>query len=301
MNRFAKIGQRLFNAPLMLRPEKIEVLVAALADRMGIMKLHDINGTSLGVVELKQMADAALDEPRREESGYYQVDDIAIIKVDGTLVHKLGGVDPWSGMVGFDQIKLMVARARAAKDVNAILVDQDSGGGEVSGCFDTAKYIYEGSARFGGKPIYAFANEMSCSASYALSAACDRIATPETGIVGSIGVWLALTDLTKALDDNGIKVTIIRAGERKARGGPYEVADDATIEKFQALADETRSIFANHIAKFRNVPIKGVLQQEGDWYTSGDALDRNLVDGIASEDQLMAIVAEAAAQYRRSQ
>ena len=56
MMDFPLIGQRLFNTPLMLRPEKCEIVVAALLDHFGVAKLTRIDGTSLGVIELRQNA-----------------------------------------------------------------------------------------------------------------------------------------------------------------------------------------------------------------------------------------------------
>src|SRR5690606_18343757 len=105
MSKFARVASRLFNAPLMLRPEKAEMLCAALVDRLGIAKLDRIDGTSLGASQLRQMAWDDWGETKPKEAGdMYEVRrGVATVSVNGTLVHKLGGVEPWSGMVGYDQ------------------------------------------------------------------------------------------------------------------------------------------------------------------------------------------------------
>lgn len=300
MRKFSRLAQRLFNAPLMLRPEKAEMLCAALVDRLGIANLDRLDGTSMGVLELRQQAGDATVAPRRDEKGFYVSGDIAIVPVDGTLVHKLGGVDPYSGMVGFDQILTMVRAARADDTINGIMVDQDSPGGETAGCFEAAKEIYQGSARFGGKPILAFANEMSCSAAYCLAAACDHVATTETGVVGSIGVWTMLVDMTKALDKDGVQVRMIRAGDRKARGGPYEAADEETVSKIQGWVDDTREMFVNAIATFREIDRDMVDAQQGDWFAGSEALKQKLVDVIDTPSAILDQLRVAAAHYRAS-
>lgn len=297
MSKFARIAGRLFNAPLMLRPEKAEMLCAALVDRMGITKLDTIDGRSLEASQLRQKAsDWMDDEPVSAARRQYTIQQrVARIPIDGTLVHKLGGVSPWSGMVGYDCLEKVIADALANKEVGAILLDIDSPGGEVAGCFDFARKLRAMTVAGGGeKPIVAFANEMACSAAYAIACACDAVMTTETGIVGSIGVWTMQVDMTKGLSKNGIEVTMIRAGDRKARGGPYETPDDQTFAKLQGWVDDTWRIFAEHVAECRAITADAVRSLEGDWYVGRDALDIGLIDAVDNPDRIFEEVAKLA-------
>jgi len=296
MTKFARVAGRLFNAPLMLRPEKAEMLVAALVDRLGIAQLDRIDGTTLAAAQLRQQAsDWIDDEPASPARRQYTVESrVARVPIDGTLVHKLGGVSPWSGMVGYDCLERVIADAQDNKEVGAILLDMDSPGGEVAGCFEFAKKLRTMGKSGGGKPIVAFANEMACSATYAIAASCDAVMTTQTGITGSIGVWTMLVDMTKGLSKTGIEVTMIRAGERKARGGPYEPADKETFAKLQAWVDETWDIFAAHVAASRPISKEAVLRLEGDWFTGSDALDLGLVDAVDTPEAIFEAVANLA-------
>lgn len=297
MSKFARIAGRLFNAPLMLRPEKAEMLVAALVDRMGIAKLDTIDGRSLEASQLRQKASDWMEDeaPTAARRQYTVQQRVARIPIDGTLVHKLGGVSPWSGMVGYDCLEKVIADALANSEVGAVLLDIDSPGGEVSGCFDFARKLRGMTVAGGGeKPIVAFANEMACSAAYAIACACDAVMTTETGIVGSIGVWTMQVDMTKGLSKNGVEVTMIRAGERKARGGPYETPDAATFDKLQGWVDDTWQIFAEHVAECRGESADDVLALEGDWFTGPEALEMNLVDVVDSPDAIFEAVAAQA-------
>jgi capsid assembly protease len=297
VSKFAHVAGRLFNAPLMLRPEKAEMLCAALVDRLGIAKLDTIDGRSLGAAQMRQMAmddDWGWAKPKTARDMYDVRRRVATIGINGSLVHKLGGVEPYCGMVGYDCIERIVADAQANEDVGAILLDIDSPGGEVAGCFDFARKLRGMGASVGGKPIVAFANEMACSAAYAIACACDAVMTTETGIVGSIGVWTMQVDMTKGLSKNGVEVTMIRAGERKARGGPYEVADDETFSKLQGWVDETWDIFCAHVGECRGEDPADVKALEGDWFTGRDALEMNLVDAVDSPDAIFEAVATMA-------
>lgn len=294
MSKFARISSRLFNSPLMLRPEKAEMLCAALVDRLGIAKLDRIDGTTLAASQLRQMAmddDYYFSKPKTARDMYVVERRVARVSIDGTLVHKLGGVEPYSGMIGYDCLDRIITDAIENKEVGAILLDIDSPGGEVAGCFDFARKLRSMSARGGGKPIVAFANEMACSAAYAIASNCDAIATTRTGIIGSIGVWTMLVDLTKGLSTNGIEVTMIRAGDRKARGGPYEHADDETVTKLQDWVEETWDIFAGIVSETRPGSKQDILDLEGDWFTGSDALALGLVDHVDSPEAIFEVVA----------
>lgn len=296
MSKFARVAGRLFNAPLMLRPEKAEMLCAALVDRLGIAKLDRIDGPSLEAAQLRQLAGEWSEEgdysPARRQ---YTIEQrVARIAVDGTLVHKLGGVAPWSGMVGYDALDRIIMDAQNNREVGAILLDIDSPGGEVSGCFEFARKLRAINASAGGKPIVAFANEMACSAAYAIASSCDAVMTTQTGMVGAIGVWTMVVDMTKGFTRNGIEATIVRAGERKARGGPYEPADQATFDKLQGWVDETWGIFAEHVAAGRPISKQAVLALEGDWFTGNSALDLGLVDAVDTPEAIFSAVAALA-------
>lgn len=275
------IGQNLFNVPLMLRPEKCEIVAAALLDHLGIAKLNRIDGTTMGVVELRQEASLATADGRDNRRYYQVIDGVAIIPVQGSLAQRVRGLDPYSGMVGYNQIEAKLEMAQDDEHVRAILFDIDSPGGQVAGCFDLARKIASYAKRNGGpKPIVGAANEQACSAGYAILSACDEIYMPETGVVGSIGVWTLLVDMTRNLDREGIEITMVRAGDRKARGAYFEKADKETVTKLMNWVEATRDQFVELVARNRSLPVAEVRAQEGDWFHGEEALTRGLIDGF---------------------
>ena len=284
MRDFGRLGARMFNVPLMIEPAKAEMVCAALMEHMGISRFSRLDGVTLGAIDLKQRAEDSLSEERPQTRFYQLQDGVAIIPIEGTLVQKQSGLDPWSGMTGYNQVLRKLREARSDPAVRGILLSIDSPGGEVAKCFEAADEIFSGSARNGGKPVWSYCNEMMCSAAYALGGCADRVFMPNTGVIGSVGVWTMLVNMTKALDKDGIAVSLRRAGERKARGGAYEAWDQQTLDKIDAWIDQTWRIFANIVAQARpQMTFKNVLELEGDWFTGIDALPTGLVDGIGSE------------------
>lgn len=279
-----RLATRVFNTPLMIEPTKAEIISAALQQRLGIAEFERINGTTLGAAEMQALAGDARREYGENYKPYHMDGRIAVVPVDGTLVHKYGWLDPMSGMTGYDGIAKKLRAAMKDDDVKAIWLDIDSPGGEVSGCFTLVEEIAMCTESEGGKPIWGFVNEQACSAAYAIASVCDRVYGPMEAMVGSIGCYTLHVDFTKKLDKDGLKVTMIRAGERKAIGaGGIESLDKAQVEKLQAWVDRTRQRFAELVAMGRGIPVKDVLATEGDWFDGRDAVALKLMDGVMSE------------------
>lgn len=67
------------------------------------------------------------DNSERTRQKSYRVErGIAVLPVTGTLVHKLGYINPVSGMSGYDGIAKRLQQAISDPDVKGILLDIDS-------------------------------------------------------------------------------------------------------------------------------------------------------------------------------
>jgi ClpP class serine protease len=288
MTDYARIASRLFNAPLMIRPEKAEMLVAVLAERLGIARLDRMDGSAMTAVEMNAMAAAGRSGPSADDRTYELIGGVAMIPIEGTLVHKSGWIGSYSGMTGYDGIAAQFREAMDDSAVKAIWLDFDSPGGEAAGCFDLVDEIFASNKASGGKPVWSFVNEQACSAAYALASAGDKVFMPRTGIAGSIGVYVLFIDQTDALGKEGLKVEFIRSGENKARESGLEPLTDARRAKLQAMVDADRLLFARTVARNRAISIKSVMDTEADWYAADDALAVGLIDGVLSQVEAFA-------------
>ncbi|KPL67417.1 hypothetical protein SZ64_04435 [Erythrobacter sp. SG61-1L] len=277
------LSQRVFNVPLMITEHKAEVIIAALHQRLGVGSFERLDATTLGATDMVALAGDA----RRDYDNWkpYHADDgIAVIPVSGTLVHKFGWLDPTSGMTGYDGIARKFRAALADSEIRAIWFDIDSPGGEVAGCFALCEEIARATQSEGGtKPIWAFINEQATSAAYAVASVCDRVYGPRTMITGSISSYIMFTDFSKALDKNGMDVSVIRGAPRKGRMTGAEPLDNKARAKLQSMVDETHDIFCSLVAMGRNLSFDQVDGLEGDLFSGSDALELGLVDGVMSE------------------
>ncbi|MGV8865552.1 MAG: S49 family peptidase [Janthinobacterium svalbardensis] len=276
--KFEFLAQRLFNTPLAIAPGKAEVIMAALADRLGISQIARLNPAPL----MMEDDDVVYSSPGRNgRAGYEVVAGVAIIEVYGTLVQKLGSLRPWSGMTGYDGIRQNFLMALSDPDVKAIMLDIDSPGGEVAGCFDLVDAIYR--AR-GKKPIWSILNECAYSAAYAIASAADRITVPRTGGVGSIGVIWMHMDWSKALTGAGFKVTFITYGESKADGHPEIPLSPEALARFQGDIDTMGELFVTTVARNRNISAKVVRDTQAATYLGAAGVSQALADDVLAPD-----------------
>lgn len=299
------VSRQLFNQPVFVTEDWASVILSAARSELNINLISRTDGVEIDRMGMERLARAARADVDVREDQRYRGDvnevtnGIAVIPIEGTLT-KSWGLDPYSGFTGYDGIKAKLIAAMEDNDVEAIMLDIDSPGGAVAGCFDLVDLIYA-LREENQKPIAAIANEMACSAAYAIySAATPGFRfVPRTGEIGSIGVLMMHTDVQKALQMEGIEVRIFRAGKWKAEGNGYEDMAKETADRIQATLDEMRDLFVNTVARNLarpgddvNALKKTVRETEGLTYIGRHARDIGLADEVGSEDQLWARLLE---------
>lgn len=294
--RFGHLAQRLFNQPLAIHPKKAEIVMAALAERLGIVSISNATRLPADGFFYDDDDDFGFGAagPTIVDPGYDLVDGLAIIQVSGTLVQKLGSIRPYSGMTGYDGIREAFGAALDDDQVLGIVLQIDSGGGEVAGCFDLVDDIY---AARGVKPISAILDENAFSAAYAIASAADpgRIYVPRTGGTGSIGVICMHVDWSTALDKAGLKVTFVHYGERKTDGHPEIPLSPEALAAFQADIDAMGDLFVATVARNRSLDASAVRGFEAGTFQGQAGVAAGLADKVmAPAAALQAALAELA-------
>jgi signal peptide peptidase SppA len=220
------------------------------------------------------------------------VDGIAVIEIAGTLVHRGAWIGQSSGLTSYEGIAAQLQAAVADPGVRGIALDIDSFGGEVAGAFDLADRIRAARAQ---KPVHAFVAEHALSAGYVLASQADQIILPRTGAVGSIGVVALHTDMSGALDQKGIAVTLIHAGAHKIDANPYQPLPEAVHDQMQRELEVVRFLFAETVAAGRGDRLTNAaaLATEAAVFRGTDAIAAGLADELA--DPVTAFRAFAAA------
>ena len=285
-----------FNQLIALEPAYARVFYSVLASEMGVGRLIDgVSGDVLDAEDMRQEASlyrsshASSDEIARRRP-YQVVDGIAIVPVSGTLTHKLGGMQPYSGMTGYDGILSRIGFAiNQDPEVRGVLVDFDTPGGQVSGAFDAADMITRMKVE---KPIWSLGYDMHCSAGQLLSAACSHRLITQTGVAGSVGVITAHTNMEKLMKNEGVEITLIYSGDHKADGNPYEALPSDVKSDIQTRLDSTRQLFAQKVADSIGMDVQKVLDTEARTFTGQDAVDVGFADEVVNGSDAVAIMIE---------
>ena len=301
MMHHAQIAQRAFNTPLMVDPAKALAFLSGLGPRI---TGQDITFQGFDVEQIDQATaavpartslfgnDLAQRHQRNGSQPYALIDGIAVIEIAGTLVHRGAWIGQSSGLTSYEGIAAQLQAAVADPGVRGIALDIDSFGGEVAGAFDLADRIRAARAQ---KPVQAFVAEHALSAGYVLASQADRINLPRTGAVGSIGVVALHTDMSGALDQKGIAVTLIHAGAHKIDANPYKPLPEAVHDQMRRELEVVRFLFAETVAAGRGDRLThaAALATEAAVFRGADAIAAGLADELA--DPITAFRAFAAA------
>jgi len=286
--RYARHAARLYNQPLLITETKAQVIES-------VFRAH-VEGRAAEV-------ESAVEHPEpeafasgvsitRAKGGYLLADNgVGIVQVFGALVQRGDNLDAMSGLMGYNRIGAQLAAAMDDSAVNGILMEFDSPGGEVSGCFDLAAKI-RGYAQ--SKPIWAFANEQAFSAAYALASAADQLYLPETGMVGSVGVIMLHVDQSQLDAKLGLKYTPIFAGKKKNDFSSHEPLSDRAKAEGKAEVDRYYDIFVNAVAGARGISSDAVRATEAGLLNPEQALAVGFADGVATFSETLAAFADVA-------
>lgn len=301
MMHHVQIAQRAFNTPLMVDPAKALAFLSGLGPRITGQEITfqrlDVEATDRTAAALPARASLLGNDlvQRHQRNGgqpFAVVDGIAVIEIAGTLVHRGAWIGQSSGLTSYEGIAAQIDAALADPAVRGIALDIDSFGGEVAGAFDLADRIRAARTQ---KSIHAFVAEHALSAGYVLASQADRIILPRTGAVGSIGVVALHTDMSGALDQKGIAVTLIHAGAHKIDANPYQPLPEAVHEQMQRELEVVRFLFAETVAEGRGARLTrdAALATEAAVFRGTDAIAAGLADEVA--DPVTAFSAFAAA------
>lgn len=222
----------------------------------------------------------------RQQSSNVLGGGIAVVPVYGVIMQRADMLSEMSGATSTQNVSSALQAALADETVSSILLDIDSPGGSVFGVQELADEIQAANAK---KPVTAIANSLAASAAYWLGSQASEFHVTPSGMVGSIGVYAAHDDYSKALEDAGIKTTLVSAGKFKTEGNPYEPLSPEGRDYMQSQIDGYYQAFTAGVARGRSAPIADVRSNMGQGRTlmASDAKAANMVDSVSSYAQVV--------------
>lgn len=238
-----------------------------------------VNGIEASAEDRESMIKKAEDRQRSVRHG-----SVAVMNVYGTISQRMNMLMAMSGGTSTELLGKEINTAVADPDVSAILLNVDSPGGTVTGLPELHSLILDARDK---KTIAASVNPMSASAAYWITSAASEISITPSGEAGSVGVFSMHVDESVALEQEGVKVSLIHAGKFKVEGNPFEPLNEEARGAIQADVDKFYNMFVKDVAKGRGISVKDVREKfgEGRMLLAKDALAAGMVDRIETMNE----------------
>lgn len=274
----------------MAEPRAIEACLVVVAPRLARgLEGAELQLPHLGLVAPSERTDAAWRAAESSRPGIRErasagenpgqgSGEVAVIPVHGELMAREVRAAAESGsFIGYDAVVGMVRAAVSDPRVRGVVLDFDSPGGECANAFEAAAEIRELAKQ---KPIVAVANPHAFSAAYLLASACTKILVPESGAVGSIGVYTAHLDQSGFDAQKGVRITFVSAGEGKVDGHQHAPLTDTARAEMQARVDQYYDMFVRAVAAGRGLSPEQVKEIGARPKLGAEAVELGLADGI---------------------
>lgn len=255
------------------------------------LKNHNTPTVELQELSTKALTEyAAAEEADFGEFGYMvsRAGNLAIVNVSGSLTTSNRAYNRYMGMVSYDEIRNAVFTAIDADGIDGIVLNMDTPGGAASGVSELSDFLTEVDQSV--KPIYTYTGTSMASGGYWLGSVGREIYASKLATVGSIGVITVHASYEKMYKDSGIEITVLRAGEFKALGSPYEKLDDKARSQISSQMNTIYDVFLETVAENRGTSVNSLKETaaEGRVFVGADAVTIGLVDQITSFDAAIA-------------
>jgi signal peptide peptidase SppA len=208
---------------------------------------------------------------------------VGVIPLKGVIGKSLTKLDTLTGAVDVNEFVDALELMEEDPEVETIIVDISSPGGTVTGVEEAALALARSS-----KKTVAYTETEAASAAYWIGSAADRFVATPSATVGSIGVYMAIPDYSKAFESAGVRMDVIKSGTLKGAGIPGTSLSDAQRADLQAQVEAIHADFKAAV-RGKRAMVKDD-DMEGQVFSGKEAARKGLVTGIGSN--LRSLIAE---------
>lgn len=279
MNRSAVIAE-LKRGTWAMCPKALQSFLLAIRDGGSGPRGHSADdGEAMREAHTAPAIEAQKYTPAQDRKTAQQSGTVVVLPLRGIIDYRSSLFLQWFGGTAVEDFAKKFSSFINDSQVKAIIIDVDSPGGNVSGCTELAKMIFE--AR-GSKPVVAMVNPLACSAAYWIASAAPEMVITPSGEAGSVGVYTLHEDISKYLEDLGIKETFVYAGKNKVEGNAFEPLGDEAKAHLQSVIDGFYKMFVDDVARNRGIKPAEVEKNfgQGRAFGADECLSRGMVDRV---------------------
>lgn len=215
--------------------------------------------------------------------------DIAVLSISGSMVSKETFYNRYVGLCSYQEVR-NAAIVAAESGCRGLLLDIDTSGGSAEGIGELTDFLVEFDKSV--IPVYTYTGTKMLSAGYWIGCVGRKVFSSAMALDGSIGVVTAHFSYARMLKEQGIDVTMLRQGEFKALGSPYEKLDDKAKADIEARMGKFYELFLAHVSEHRGIDVPALIETaaEGRVFMGADAVAVGLVDSITTFDKAVSAV-----------
>ena len=211
---------------------------------------------------------------------------IAVIYAEGSILYD--PTDVTEGVITPDNILQKIEKAMKTKNLKGIVLRVNSGGGSAL----ASEIIYQELTKL-NIPIYVSMSDTTASGGYYISMAGNKVFANNATITGSIGVVSMLPKFNNAQNKYGVHSNSVSKGKYSEIYDSFEPLSEESRAKITQSMEETYKEFKSRVSKNRKID-ENTLENyaQGKIWLGDEAKNINLVDGIASLDEVIKIMAK---------
>lgn len=186
-----------------------------------------------------------------------------------------------SGFISGDRATLTMLDDIGKSNASAVVVAIDSPGGTAAGAEALYDKLRELATR---KPTVAVVQTIAASGGYIAALAADRIYARQNSFVGSVGVIIQYPDVSRLLDNVGVKVEEVKSSPLKAAPSGLTPTSDEARRAIQSLIADSFAWFRDLVRSRRGYDEASVAAvADGRVFTGRQALANKLIDALGAE------------------
>jgi signal peptide peptidase SppA len=211
------------------------------------------------------------------------IDGIALIDITGALTKHVAS---FGGGTSTVLVRRLLSLVRTMPEVRGVLLRIDSPGGSVSGTrelsLDVARLAKD-------MPVWAFCEDLTCSAAYWIASQANKIYASPTSLVGSIGTYTVVVDSSEAAKSEGFSVHVIKSGPFKGVGTPGTELTDEHLFDIQKTVDSFNRFFLDAVETGRGLSGDRLAAvSDGRSFLAEQARELGLVDEVRDLEECFA-------------
>lgn len=206
---------------------------------------------------------------------------VAVISITGAITKY-----DYCGAYGTKSLSMMLGSALASSNVDGVVLNMDTPGGEVYGTKNMADLVAQAN-----KPVVAHVDDAYCaSAGYYIASQADHIMVRQlTDQVGSIGVYTTLVNFDGYYEAKGIKVIEVYSPTSPDKNKAYrDAVKEGKTKGIEEQLAHLDAVFMDTVKAKRPGVTKKAL--DGGMFYAEDAIANGLIDSMGTFADAVAMV-----------